>query len=55
MGMIKVYGRLDCRDTQRVIASIFEHDLQFDFIPIDLNAQENQTQAFLSLSVLYFS
>ncbi|XP_030947929.1 glutathione S-transferase-like [Quercus lobata] len=50
MAIRKLYGTLGSPDTIRALASIFEHELDFEFIPIDLNAGEHKTESFLSLS-----
>ncbi|GAB4843592.1 hypothetical protein Ancab_013556 [Ancistrocladus abbreviatus] len=50
MAIRKVYGSLSCPATLRVLASLFEHDLDFEFLPVDLDAGEHTTQAFLSLN-----
>ncbi|KAM7276749.1 hypothetical protein ACFE04_018615 [Oxalis oulophora] len=54
MGYKKLHGSFDtslsCRSTMRVLASIYEHDIEFDFIPIDLNSGDNYKDPFLSLS-----
>lgn len=52
MAIRKLYGTLGSPDTIRALASIFEHELDFEFIPIDLNAGEHKTESFLSLSVI---
>ncbi|PON70651.1 S-crystallin [Parasponia andersonii] len=49
MSIPKLYGSLSCQDTMRVLASIYEHDLQFDFILVDPYNQQTD-QVFLSLS-----
>ncbi|KAL6968475.1 glutathione transferase [Sarracenia purpurea var. burkii] len=50
MAIRRVYGSLDSPATMAVLAFLFEHDLDFEFVPIDLDAGENKKQPFLSLS-----
>ncbi|GMY16864.1 glutathione s-transferase [Fagus crenata] len=52
MAIRKLYGTLGSPDTIRALASIFEHELDFEFIPIDLDTGEHKTESFLSLSVI---
>ncbi|KAL8143091.1 hypothetical protein V2J09_016123 [Rumex salicifolius] len=37
----KLHGSVDCFATQRVMASLFEHQLEFQFVPVDLKAANN--------------
>jgi glutathione S-transferase len=47
----KVYGSLKCSpNTLKVLAFLFEHDLQFEFVPINLDAGEHKKQPFISLN-----
>ncbi|GAV88952.1 LOW QUALITY PROTEIN: GST_C domain-containing protein/GST_N domain-containing protein, partial [Cephalotus follicularis] len=46
----KVYGSLNSPATLRVLACVFEHDLDFEFVPIDLNAGEHKNKQFLSMN-----
>lgn len=48
MAVRKVYGSLDSPATLKVLASLYEHDLEFEFVPINLKDGENKTQHFLS-------
>uniref|UniRef100_A0A7N0V398 glutathione transferase n=1 Tax=Kalanchoe fedtschenkoi TaxID=63787 RepID=A0A7N0V398_KALFE len=50
MGVRKLYGSLDSPDTMRALASLNEHKLDFDFIPIDLKSGEHKREPFLSMS-----
>ncbi|KAK4848088.1 hypothetical protein QYF36_009189 [Acer negundo] len=34
----------------RALAALFEHELVFEFIPIDLDAGDHKKQSFLSLN-----
>ena len=52
MAIREPYGTLGSPDTIRALASIFEHELDFEFIPIDLDTGEHKTESFLSLSVI---
>lgn len=47
----KVYGSLNSAATLKVLACLFEHDLDFDFVPIDLEAGEHKKKPFLSMNV----
>ncbi|CAL5346972.1 glutathione S-transferase PARB-like [Camellia sinensis] len=46
----KVYGTLTSPPTLRVLASLYEHDLDFEFVPIDIEAGEHKQEPFLSLN-----
>ncbi|XVF72584.1 hypothetical protein PTKIN_Ptkin12aG0132700 [Pterospermum kingtungense] len=50
MAVKKVYGTLACPATMRVLASLFEHGLEFDFISIDLKSGDHTKDSFLSLN-----
>ncbi|KAL5795567.1 hypothetical protein ACOSQ2_000387 [Xanthoceras sorbifolium] len=50
MTVKKLYGSRGCLATMRVLASLFEHELDFEFIPIDLEAGDHKKQPFLSLN-----
>uniref|UniRef100_A0A7N0UI13 glutathione transferase n=1 Tax=Kalanchoe fedtschenkoi TaxID=63787 RepID=A0A7N0UI13_KALFE len=49
-GVRKVYGSLECPNTLKVLACIFEHSLDFQFIPINLKEGEHKREPFLSLN-----
>nr|AFF18815.2 glutathione S-transferase [Dimocarpus longan]AGC82239.1 glutathione S-transferase [Dimocarpus longan] len=46
----KVYGSLSSPATLKVLACVFEHDLDFDFVHIDLEAGEHKQPSFLAMS-----
>ncbi|XVF21930.1 hypothetical protein REPUB_Repub12eG0131400 [Reevesia pubescens] len=46
----KVYGSLNSPATLKVVACLFEHDLDFEFVPIDLQAGEHNKKPFLSMN-----
>ncbi|KAK6937409.1 Glutathione S-transferase, N-terminal, partial [Dillenia turbinata] len=46
----KLYGALDNLPTMRALLVLLEHDVEFEFIPIDVEAGENKTEFFLSLN-----
>ncbi|XP_047337021.1 glutathione S-transferase APIC-like [Impatiens glandulifera] len=50
MSVRKVYGSMNCPDTLKVITSLFEHNLDFDFISIDFLNGENLLKPFLSMN-----
>jgi glutathione S-transferase len=42
----KVYGSLDSPATLKVLACLFEHDLDFEFVPVDMDAGEHKKKPF---------
>lgn len=50
MSGAKLYGAVESPETMRALASLYEHGLEFEFIPIDLKAGEHKKQPFLSLN-----
>ena len=52
MAARKLYGSLDSPNTLKVLACLFEHNLDFDFVPINLDGGENYHKSFLSISVI---
>ncbi|GMH02643.1 hypothetical protein Nepgr_004482 [Nepenthes gracilis] len=46
----KVYGTLSSPATLKVMACLCEHDLDFEFVPVDLDAGEHKKKPFLSMS-----
>lgn len=50
MAVRKVYGSLNSGATLKVLACLFEHDLDFEFVPINLESGEHKKKAFLSLN-----
>lgn len=47
----KVYGSLNSPATLKVLALLFELDVRFEFVAIDLDAGEHKKKPFLSMSV----
>lgn len=47
----KLYGDLNTPETLKVLACLFEHDLDFEFVPINLEANQHREKQFLSMSV----
>ncbi|KAL5791784.1 hypothetical protein ACOSP7_000378 [Xanthoceras sorbifolium] len=45
-----VYGSLCSPATLKVLACLFEHDIDFEFVPVDLEAGEHKQQPFLAMS-----
>lgn len=43
MAIRKLHGSVDCIGTQRVMASLFEHQLEFEFVPVDPKSAHNLT------------
>ncbi|KAK6930140.1 Glutathione S-transferase, C-terminal, partial [Dillenia turbinata] len=50
MAVRKVYGTLWSTETLRVIASLHEHELDFEFIPVDVVSGDLQREPLLSLN-----
>ncbi|KAJ7972930.1 glutathione S-transferase-like [Quillaja saponaria] len=52
MAVRKLYGIVSSTDTMRALASLFEHELEFEFIPLDLKAKasHHNYDPILSLS-----
>ncbi|GAV89456.1 GST_N_3 domain-containing protein [Cephalotus follicularis] len=53
MAAKKLYGTLSCPATMRALASMFEHELNFEFIPVDLTGagdHDVKKGPFLSLN-----
>jgi glutathione S-transferase len=55
MAVRKVYGSLNSPATLKVLACLFEHDLDFEFVPVNLNAGEHKKKPFLSMNVSFSS
>lgn len=51
MAVRKVYGSLDSPATLKVLACLFEHHLDFEFVPVDISASDNRKKPFLNMSV----
>jgi glutathione S-transferase len=50
MAVKKLHGAFGCRSTMRALAPLTELELDFEFIPLDVNAGEHQKNSFLALS-----
>lgn len=50
MAGIKVHGSVFSTATQRVFASLYEKDLAYELVPVDMKAGEHKKEAFLSLN-----
>ncbi|RVW54523.1 Glutathione S-transferase PARB [Vitis vinifera] len=50
MAVRKVYGSLDSPATLKVLACLFEHHLDFEFVPVDISAGDNRRKPFLNMS-----
>ncbi|KAL6217260.1 hypothetical protein ACLB2K_010477 [Fragaria x ananassa] len=46
----KLYGDLNTPETLKVLACLFEHDLDFEFVPINLEANQHREKQFISMS-----
>lgn len=51
MASIKVHGVPMSTATMRVLAALYEKDLQFELIPVDMRAGAHKKEPFLSLNV----
>lgn len=51
MASIKVHGVPMSTATMRVLAALYEKDLQFELIPVDMRAGAHKQEPFLSLNV----
>lgn len=51
MAGIKVHGSPLSTATCRVLACLYEKELNFEFVPVDMGAGEHKTESFLSLNV----
>ncbi|ESR57513.1 glutathione S-transferase F8 [Citrus sinensis] len=50
MAGIKVHGSVFSTATQRVFASLYEKELEYELVPVDMKAGEHKKEAFLSLN-----
>ncbi|KAB1202931.1 Glutathione S-transferase [Morella rubra] len=50
MAAIKVYGSTFTTATRRVLATLYEKELEFEFIPVDMRAGEHKKEPFLSMN-----
>ncbi|KAF8015082.1 hypothetical protein BT93_H0775 [Corymbia citriodora subsp. variegata] len=48
--VMKVYGSVLSTATMRVFAALYEKDLEFEFVPVDLRAGEHKKEHFLALN-----
>lgn len=48
---MKVHGSLFATAPMRVLACLFEKDLDFEFVHVDLCAEDHKKEPFLSLNV----
>jgi len=55
MASIKVHGVPMSTATMRVLATLYEKDLQFELIPVDMRAGAHKQEAHLALNVTPFS
>ena len=51
MAAIKVHGSLISTATTRVLTTLYEKDLEFEFVAVDMRAGEHKEEHFLSLNV----
>uniref|UniRef100_A0A7N2REP3 Glutathione S-transferase n=1 Tax=Quercus lobata TaxID=97700 RepID=A0A7N2REP3_QUELO len=52
MAVRKVYGSLNSQATLKVLACLFENDLDFEFVSVNLDAGEKKKKACLSMNFL---
>lgn len=55
MAGIKVHGTAFSTAAARVLATLYEKDLEFELVPIDMRAGEHKTEAFLALNVSFMN
>ncbi|KAK3415547.1 glutathione S-transferase isoform X3 [Eucalyptus grandis] len=48
--VMKVYGTVLSTATMRIFAALYEKDLEFEFVPIDMPAGEHKKEHFLALN-----
>lgn len=51
MAPIKVHGSPLSTATQRVIVSLHEKDLEFEFVPVNMATGDHKKEPFISLNV----
>lgn len=51
MGVIKVHGAAMSTAAQRVFTCLYEKELNFEFVPVDMASGEHKKEAYLSLNV----
>jgi glutathione S-transferase len=51
MAAIKVHGNLISTATNRVLATLYEKELEFEFVLVDTRGGEHKKEPFLSLHV----
>ncbi|GMH30994.1 hypothetical protein Nepgr_032837 [Nepenthes gracilis] len=52
MAPCKLYGDVNSVGTMRVLASLCEHDVEFEFVQIDLNGDHRIPQSLIALNVI---
>lgn len=50
MAVRRLYGSLDSPATLKVLACLFEHHIDFEFVPVDLSRGEHKKKPFLSMN-----
>ncbi|KAL4340675.1 hypothetical protein GQ457_08G021530 [Hibiscus cannabinus] len=50
MAVVKVHGYPLSNDTQRVLACLYEKDVEFEFVNVHLGAGEHKSETFLALN-----
>ncbi|GKU86810.1 hypothetical protein SLEP1_g1285 [Rubroshorea leprosula] len=51
MAAIKVHGSVMSTATQRVLVCLYEKELEFEFVPVDMKSGAHKQEPFLSLNV----
>lgn len=51
MAAIKVHGNAFSTASGKVFATLYEKDLEFELVPVDLRTGEHKKEPFLSLNV----
>lgn len=52
MAAIKVHGSSSSTATTRVLATLYEKEVEFEFVLVDMRAGEHKKESFLSLNVI---
>lgn len=51
MAAIKVHGSVLSTAAQRVFACLYEKELEFELVPVDMGSGEHKKEPYLSLNV----
>ena len=51
MAVLRVHGSPISTAVMRVVAALYEKELEFEFVTIDMKAGQHKSEAFLALNV----